>query len=96
MARTANLPCPARWPIFPFETECLRMTHLGDLVLAESSADRRRAVDLSVPGRRLGVGRRAWLVSMPVEPMSLPASTPNVVWPTSRQLPATASVSPAS
>jgi len=69
------LPHTAGWPIFPFETEGLRMTHLRDPVLPEPPRNGEMAEDCStcrLPDDDFVWTDERWLVSMPVEPMSLP------------------------
>ena len=69
-------PMTAHWPIFPFETEDLRMRHLEDPVLPEPP----RRDETAGACRTCQWGEdqfvwsdERWRVSMPEEPLALPA-----------------------
>jgi diadenosine tetraphosphate (Ap4A) HIT family hydrolase len=70
------LPHTARWPIFPFETDNLRVRHLEDPVLPEPPRRDETVDDCSTCSSgddRFVWNDERWRVSMSNEPLSLPA-----------------------
>ena len=76
------LPKVAHWPIFPFETDDLRMRHVEDPVVPEAARHGEAAEDCDTcrsPDDAFLWTDAGWRVSMSKEPISLPA-----VWLESR------------
>ena len=78
-----DLPHTARWPIFPFETDGLRVRAVEDPVLPEPPRRDETGDDCGTCGKpdaELVWTDERWRVGMSDEPMSLPAvgSTPGL------------------
>ena len=73
-----GLPVQARWPIFPFEADGLRMRALDDPVLPEPPRRDETAEDCWTcrePDEAFVWTGESWLVSMADEPLSVPSVT---------------------